>query len=193
MANFEPAYKITRAHEGGYANLAADKGGETWRGVARKSNPTWPGWKIVDAIKATKPTCLNVALAGSKELDALVLALFRKGYWDCLSLDSLHCQQTASQLFDVSVNCGAGTAGRFLQQALNVFHKPALVVDGKVGRLTIAAANQYPSQKIYDEINKLRRAYFLSIIDQDATQGIFKDGWLSRIKPFQPDNVSNMA
>jgi len=193
MANFEPAYKITRAHEGGYANSPTDKGGETWRGVARKANAAWPGWKIVDAIKATNPASLDVALAGNKELDALVLALFRKGYWDCLSLDALRCQQTANQLFDVSINCGSGTAARFLQQALNVFHKPALVVDGKVGRLTIAAANQYPSQKIYDEINKLRAAHYAAIIARDATQHVYEKGWLSRIKPFQPDNTSNMA
>lgn len=141
MANFEPAYKITRAHEGGYANLSIDNGGETWRGVARKANPTWPGWKIVDAIKAANPADLNAALAGHKELDALVLALFRNGYWDCLSLDALHCQQTANQLFDVSVNCGSGTAAKMSQKALNVFHQPALAVDGKVGRLTIGTAN----------------------------------------------------
>jgi len=194
MAQFDPAYKLTMTNEGGYANKAGDGGGETWRGVARKYHPDWAGWKIVDAVKATNPPSLNQALAARADLQALVLALYRKQYWSCLALDSLNCQQTANQLFDISVNCGSGTAAKMLQRALNVFHKPALVVDGKVGRLTIGAANQYPSQKIYDEINKLRKGYYEAIVASRPDQSQFMRGWLARIQPYRPDaDLSHMA
>lgn len=194
MAHFEQAYKITMANEGGYANLVNDDGGETWRGVARNFHPTWAGWKIVDAVKATHPTSLNHALAAREDLQALVLEMYRKEYWSCLALDALNCQQTANQLFDISVNCGSGTAAKMLQNALNAFHKPALVVDGKVGRLTIGAANQHPSQKIYDEINKLRKGHYEAIIAHNPAKNEgFRKSWMSRIHPFVADAHQDIA
>ncbi len=41
------------SHEGGYANHPADKGGETYRGISRKANPNWEGWKYIDDVKRT--------------------------------------------------------------------------------------------------------------------------------------------
>lgn len=194
MAHFEQAYKITMANEGGYANKEGDSGGETWRGVARNSHPNWAGWKIVDDVKATHPTSLNQALAARTDLQTLVLDMYRKEYWNCMSLDSLHCQQTANQLFDVAVNCGSGTAAKMLQRALNVLHQPALAVDGKVGPLTIGAANQHPSQKIYDEINKLRKGHYEAIVTMRPSDAQFMHSWLSRIHPYLPDaNQSSIA
>lgn len=43
----------TLKHEGGYANHPADKGGETYRGITRKHNPEWSGWKYIDEVKRT--------------------------------------------------------------------------------------------------------------------------------------------
>lgn len=193
MAHFEQAYKITMGNEGGYVNDPDDHGGETWSGVSRKNHAGWAGWKIVEDVKATHPANLNHALAARADLQALVLALYSKNYWDNISLGLLQCQQTANQLFDVSVNCGSTTAAKFLQQAVNVFHQPALKVDGMVGPLTIGAANRYPSQKIYDEINKLRKKYYEGLAANSAKQGKYLQGWLSRIHPYQTDSTSNIA
>ena len=51
MAQFEPAFEKTMKFEGGYANNPADRGGETYRGIARKIWPGWNGWPLVDAAK----------------------------------------------------------------------------------------------------------------------------------------------
>jgi len=57
MADFDKYYPILLKAEGGYASaeFAAkynDKGGETYKGIARNFNPAWEGWAIIDAYKA---------------------------------------------------------------------------------------------------------------------------------------------
>ncbi len=51
MADFDIAYRLTMKHEGGYANNKADRGGETYRGIARKFWSGWIGWPLVDDAK----------------------------------------------------------------------------------------------------------------------------------------------
>lgn len=74
---FKLAYAATMKNEGGYANNPHDRGGETWRGIARNFWGSWPGWKTVDEIKSQKPTSLNLALQKSEALDDLVLKFYK--------------------------------------------------------------------------------------------------------------------
>ena len=48
MANFIKSYEITCKHEGGYSFDPDDAGGETYKGISRRFNPQWSGWKIID-------------------------------------------------------------------------------------------------------------------------------------------------
>ena len=41
MAEFSEAFTQTAAHEGGYSNDPLDRGGETYRGIARVHHPDW--------------------------------------------------------------------------------------------------------------------------------------------------------
>ena len=54
MSDFDRAYAFTMGSEGEYQNDPIDPGGETWCGISRRANPDWPGWSIVDRIKATE-------------------------------------------------------------------------------------------------------------------------------------------
>ena len=51
MANFGDAFKKLSIKEGGYVNDKDDAGGETYRGISRKYNPTWQGWNMIDQYK----------------------------------------------------------------------------------------------------------------------------------------------
>jgi len=51
MADFNKAFQLILAHEGGYINDSDDPGGETYKGIARKMNPDWLGWHIIDLLK----------------------------------------------------------------------------------------------------------------------------------------------
>ena len=51
MADFKTAYDRTSKFEGGYSNDEADRGGETFAGIARVYHENWLGWKIIDQYK----------------------------------------------------------------------------------------------------------------------------------------------
>jgi lysozyme family protein len=190
MAQFNLAYNITMKNEGGYANNPNDHGGETWRGIARNFWGTWPGWKIVDSIKAQKPANLNAALAANSELEDHVLAFYKKNFWDTESLDNINDQQVANQLFDTAVNMGTGTASKFLQQGVNTITPNALTVDGQIGSKTISAANSIQPQQLYNAICAIRKQRYENIIAANPSQAIFKNSWFSRITPYNPSEAN---
>ena len=51
MADFNQAFQLVIAHEGGYVNDPDDPGGETYKGVARKIHSKWEGWQNIDILK----------------------------------------------------------------------------------------------------------------------------------------------
>ncbi|MBW1801582.1 MAG: hypothetical protein JRJ85_12745, partial [Deltaproteobacteria bacterium] len=44
MAKFDEAFEKTTAIEGGYVFDPDDAGGETYKGISRRFNPSWGGW-----------------------------------------------------------------------------------------------------------------------------------------------------
>lgn len=123
MANFGDAFKKLSIKEGGYVNDPNDKGGETYKGISRRFNPTWPGWVMIDSYK--KHYDVNSAEFKSKlnndiQLHKLVYTKYKQGYWDALDLDDIPNQQIAYQLFDTNVNCGFTTAVKLAQRILGL-------------------------------------------------------------------------
>lgn len=186
MANFDTAFGITDAHEGGWVNDPADRGGETWRGVARKSNPYWPGWAIIDAAKAGLPgnpgsrewvAALNAKLAADADLEEYRRLLFRNAYWSPLKLDSLPLL-VAVVAYDISVNSGPRAAGRLIQRAINAMHDarfPVLVVDGLVGAKTMALVANADPLALALTMCDLRCGEYLRIKGER-----FDEGWANR-------------
>lgn len=184
MADFKTAYKITMAHEGGYANNPHDSGGETWKGIARKKHPDWPGWALVDKAKQGDfPSNLNSASG----LQDLVEMFYKVKFWDYLKLDQINNQKIANELFDTSVNMGQGIAALFLQRSLNVSNRngkyyPDLQVDGNIGSVTVNAVNNHPRpDQVLKLINTLQGARYIGICEANPSQEIFLTSWLSRV------------
>lgn len=184
MADFKIAYKITMAHEGGYANNPNDSGGETWKGIARKKHPNWPGWTLVDRAKQGDfPTNLTSV----PNLQNLVESFYKIQFWDFLKLDQINNQRIANELFDTSVNMGQGVAGLFIQRALNVSNRngkdyPDLQVDGNVGSVTVNAVNNHPRpDQLLKLLNTLQGAKYIGICEANPSQEIFMTSWLSRV------------
>ena len=184
MADFKAAYKITMAHEGGYANNPADTGGETWKGIARKKHPDWPGWPLVDKAKhGDFPANLHSVLG----LQDMVESFYKVKFWDYLKLDQVNSQKIANELFDTSVNMGQGIAALFLQRSLNVSNRNGkdyaeLQVDGNVGSVTINTLNNHPRpEQVYKLLNTLQGARYISICEANPSQEIFLNSWLSRV------------
>src|SRR3712207_6059069 len=51
QTSFDIALERTLEFEGWYSKHPADPGGETYRGIARRHHPSWPGWALIDEAK----------------------------------------------------------------------------------------------------------------------------------------------
>lgn len=192
MTDFDIAYNITRKIEGGWHNASginsADRGGETFKGIARKFWGTWSGWKIVDELKK-KPGFPQTA-ERDPELNRLVREFFRVNFWDPLRLSQIRNQAIKNELFDTAVNIGVNPAGRMLQRALNYLNRDQknwkdLDVDGKIGPqtlLTLAGLNEVDQRHVFNLLNVLQGAHYIGILDRDRSQEAFIRGWLDRVE-----------
>lgn len=180
MANFKEAFDITMGHEGGYVNDPADAGGETYRGIARRYNPDWNGWTIIDN---TKPDI------DFGTMDPYVRSFYKERYWDVNLLDDFP-QSIANEMFDTGVNMGTGRAARFLQECLNYLNRngslfPDLVVDGKIGNKSLNALNTVlPDDEdiLLVMLNVCQGRHYMEYMSKSPTQERFARGWFKRVE-----------
>lgn len=186
MANIKPALAITLAHEGYYANDPADTGGETYRGIARKHNPNWSGWAIIDTQRKKSGFPVNLKDVMTS-LETYVERQYKQSYWDVNNLDLVNDQAIANELFDTGVNMGVGVAAKFLQEALNLCNRnqrdyPDLKVDGQIGPATLRTLNGHSRAKaVLKALNVLQGRKYIEICERNPSQEKFFMGWLERV------------
>lgn len=192
MADFEIAFDETMQFEGGYANDPDDKGGETYRGIARRFHAHWEGWAIVDDLKQRSPESFRDLLDQHAELQELVKAFYRSTFWRAIAGDQIQDQHIANELFDTGVNQGSGTAIRYLQESLNLLNRqPAevadIAVDGVMGPETLQRLNEVLGRErqrpdtLLKLLNLFQGMRYIERARQDATQRKFIRGWLTRV------------
>lgn len=180
MASFDIAYHIVHGNEGGYANVANDKGGETYCGISRRWHPTWGGWLLVDMWKAANGMPRRGAFLSIDGLVEEVLGFYRNT-WDDLSGDQLRNQDVANQMYDFAT--GTGKAVQIMQNVLIGMGFP-LKADNAFGPKTLAAINQADPATFYNRLKAARIAYYHYLVAQDATQEVHLAGWLARANRF---------
>jgi lysozyme family protein len=137
----------------GYVDDPVDNGGETKFGVAKNANKD-----------------LNIAaLTWAQAKD-----VYYRRYWLNGSCDKLPAR-VAVLHFDGCVNHGVGRANKFLQRAAGVG------VDGVIGPMTIGAVTRQSEIVICNAICDQREAFYQSIIDNNPSQGRYRNGWMRRI------------
>lgn len=181
MANFETAYKKTARYEGGYANNPADRGGETYAGIARKFWPKWMGWKTIDAIKRTAKTPQQINAAAQKDevLKAQIKDFYKVNFWGGLTLVS--SQRIADTVYDMRVNSGVLRTNIMLQKAINNLGGN-LTEDGILGDKSMQAINSSDPEALFTDFNRLRENYYRTIAK--GTQAQFLAGWLKRLESY---------
>ena len=172
-------------HEGLISNNKYDKGGYTYKGIARKMHPAWPGWKIIDnAIVTNSADKLN-----NPNLNRLVHDFYRTEFWNKIQGDLLPTQHIADELFDSSINLGVPVASEFLQKTINLLNRnahlyPDIAVDGIIGSQTLSALNKCISANreklVFNLLNFYQAKRYIEIMERDRTQEIFI-GWFNRI------------
>lgn len=187
MADFQIAHRETMGNEGGYANNPNDRGGETYKGIARHYHPRWQGWPILDRVKTgivNQPKYgtseyfawakhLNKALAVDPMIQKYVLAFYKAEFWDRSHLSEFPSQGLANLIYDLNVNTGSrGT--RWLQQALGVED------DGCVGPATLAVVRAANGDSLVEIVKDKAEAHYKAEAAKPGQAG-FLGGWLARI------------
>ncbi len=188
MANFDPALQRTLVHEGEYTRDPKDRGGETYKGIARTRHPGWEGWKRIDQAKRLRGFPGN--LATDPALRAEVTNFYRRQFWEPMQGDVLPDQAVAEEVFDSAVNVGLTRAVEFLQRALNVLNRNGklyadLVVDGDFGPRTLAALRAYlkkdKAELLLKMLNVLQGMHYIQFMTQSPIQEAFARGWFKRV------------
>jgi lysozyme family protein len=180
MANFNIAYGIVHKNEGGYANVASDRGGETYCGIARNYQKQWHGWVLIDNWKALHGTPKRGEYIETPGLVDEVVAFYRVR-WDDIMGDKLHSQPIANQLYDFAT--GTGRAVKIAQQVL-IDMGAHLTADNAFGPATLAAVNAADEATFYRKLREARIAYYRYLVQQNPSQGIFLNNWLARANAF---------
>lgn len=141
--------------EGGYSDNPYDKGGATNLGVTFKAWEEWVGHPV------TKDVIRSLTKAQVKQF-------YFVQYWMPVQGNSLPSGLNYA-VFDCAVNSGVSRASRLLQQVCGV------VVDSRIGPLTIAAAHQTPD--VTNQFLDARMAFLKSI---DGWR-YFGRGWQGRV------------
>ena len=162
MADFLPAFEAMLLNEGGYklTDIAGDRGGQTYAGIARKSNPNWPGWIYIDR--------------GDTPPASLVRTFYKEEFWDRLCCDDIENEAIARSLFDFGVNAGWKTSAKLAQIVVG------LTPDGKIGPKSLAELNHADPAMFKMGFTLAKIARYRDIVQQDRTQGKFLLGWINR-------------
>lgn len=176
MADFKPAYKFAMQWEGGYSNDPDDRGGETYKGVARNAHPNWEGWHIIDDVKSTRKLKRNDLIKNSA-LDRLHYEYAKHIFWDEPGINKINNQAVANVIFDWF--WGSGYIG--LTGALKVANAMAKNKVKKWGASAIDLINSIDPDVYLSNLFKVRKDFLLAVVKKKPTQQKFLKGWLNRL------------
>ena len=191
MTKFETAYYITNRIEGGYANDPDDKGGETYRGIARNFHPDWNGWATVDDAKKkiSNIKSINNLLDNDSTLQKWVMAFYCVEFWDKINGDLIPDQLIANEVYDNAVNMGINSSGEYLQRTINILNRNQnayadIEVDGNLGPKTIEALKvcikKNGAKRVLNVINGFQIKHYLELMEKNPTNEKYI-GWFDRV------------
>ncbi len=166
---------VTLKNEGGYSNIKGDNGGETYRGIARNSNPNWIGWELLERHKPLK----NGDMVNDRSLMDAICDIYWKNYFEAYNLHKCENVVVALQIFDFAVH--GGFSIKKLQTEINRLYNKNLTVDGVMGDKTITAINEIKPDLLCHTIIYLRSEHLRILLANDPWASKFEAGWKNRI------------
>lgn len=172
MANFNQAFELMIASEGGYVNDQDDPGGETYKGVARKIHSKWDGWIKIDLLKRQSGFPAN--LDRDPELQEAVKDFYEVQFWNRLCGGLISEQAVANSIFDFAVNAGVGTSASLAQMVVD---SPT---DGVIGPNTVDTINAFNPDHFIASFTVAKIARYVNIVKKRPTSRKYFYGWILR-------------
>jgi len=174
--SFLKAYRYTEKYEGGYAFDKLDKGGETYKGIARKYWKSWQGWKILDDDSL-------LLQDKAKELEPMVQRFYYDNFWTPIrgEMISKIDEALAIYIYDTAVNSGVDRASKMLQKAL-ILVGAYVGVDGIIGKDTLRVLRNVDTTQLLKNLKTDRENFYENIVKRDPSQTRFLNGWRRRAR-----------
>lgn len=172
MENFDIIFKKVIVHEGYYANVKGDRGGETYMGIARKIHPKWEGWKLVDGYKKVNGKIKRNQKIEGVIIQSLVEKFYFETYWTKNGIHLIENFNLQYIIFDWCVNSG-------IYGAINVQRLVSANPDGIIGKKTAKLINECNPEHLFKIIKHARINFYHKIAVGQNEQ--FLNGWLKRI------------
>jgi lysozyme family protein len=157
QSNWDNAFKMMLASEGGYVNHPSDPGGMTNLGVTKRVWEEWLGRE-----------------SNEKEMRSLtpemVEPLYKRKFWDACKCDNMPTG-VDYLVFDFAVNAGVGRSAKILQTAVGV------TPDGGIRPITLAAVKAQDPAELIQKFSDAKEAFYRSL----NTFPTFGKGWLNRV------------
>jgi lysozyme family protein len=153
----------------------------TWA-VAKDSN----GAPVVAGINAASFPATVTAILKVAQVNRgpAIEEFYRANLWQPMLLGALDSQDLANRVMDMETNAGEPQAAPELQRAINSlspqFSPTAVIVDGVVGPLTIAAANECDPTALINAFRAQRVAFYTEIAAKHPADEPYLKQWLAR-------------
>ena len=174
MTNYKEYVPFVLRWEGGIADSASDLGGLTNKGV------TWNTYLGVCVnVFGKKPTKEHFLSLTDEEVSLVV-----KYFWDKSTyFNRIESQKIAEAI--TSWRWGSGDLGlKWWQMMMNEQFDSNLVVDGIIGKASIAAINSIDPDVLFKAAIKYRKERFEYIAANVPKQYLNLKGWLNRLEEF---------
>ena len=170
--NFDHCIKAIMIHEGGLTDDRYDPGGITKYGVSLRFIRSI-GFDVDNDGDVDADDVIQLNIPDSQNI-------YRKYWWDKYDYNRLNNIKVVEKVFDLAVNMGGVSAHKILQRACNQLLEHKLIVDGKLGKKTIEAANTLNPSQLRQNMRILAKERYLRIIANNPSLKGFERGWMSR-------------
>ncbi len=172
MSDFQSAVAVLLKHEGGYAPADNGRGAVNF-GVTQK---TYDDLKYPERVSGWPKTVKDLTKEQAK-------LFYYEQFWTAMRCGAIGDSRLATLVFSLGVNCGARTALKWLQEAV------AVTVDGRIGPVTLAAANAQSPALTIANLKNLAWEYYHGLAQRNPT--LFGDdlaGWMDRLADLTGDD-----
>ena len=150
--------------------------GLTFWGIYESMHPDWQGWGAVKSCMALYPDIKTASkvLFQTGWVYGLVIAFYKKEFWDKMKLDFIQSQKIADEMFVFGVNVHWKIAAMKAQRLVGVG------ADGFIGNESLKALNSFDEKKFDIEFDEIEKRYYDAIIQDKPYLAINKAGWYNR-------------
>ena len=167
---FEDCLALILQFEGGYSDNPDDPGGATCDGIEQPEYDTYR-----ESIGETAQTVADITTTEAG-------AIYAANYWA-----PTHAPYLQSPLdvvmFDSAVNCGVGTAIKWLQAALGI--PQTRVFDNDTSAAYHLYDNAHGTTPLAQAVLRQRVAYYETLPQKNPALAEFLQGWLNRVNELQ--------